>query len=138
MFENVNEVAVIVSAILAVAVGNVWYSPMLFGTHWIKSLGGNGSFVGDNDTKQLSLAVLKGVGTNIIIFFVLAKLIALHKDLEMESLYGFVGLLLVFLWAHLLTPVIWEKKQLPYFFVHAGYFTIVLLIGLGIITKWPW
>lgn len=136
MFENVNEVAVIVSAVLAIAVGNVWYSSMLFGKQWVRSLGG-GQMVGDNDS-HLTTAVLKALLVYIVVFFVLAKYIAFSYEVESFTIPHLFLPLFVLVWAHMLIPVIWEKKPMAYFWVHAGYFTLVLLIGLGVLMYWPW
>ena len=137
MFENINEVSVIVSAVLAVAVGNIWYSSMLFGKHWRASLGSSLQPMDDNDT-DITKAVTKALLTHTVVFFVLAHLIVLSREASSVSLFGFISLLLIFLWGHLLTPVIWEKRPFSYVLIHAGYFTLVIFIGVGVITKWPW
>jgi len=137
MFENINEVAILVSAIFAVALGNIWYSPMLFGNTWAKITGGQPTG-NQEDSKELFYTAVKGILVYIVVFFILSKFISTGNENGTISQFGFLCTLIIFLWAHILTPVIWEKKPFSYFLLHAGYFAIALLGGFGIISYWPW
>lgn len=135
MFENINEIAVIVSAILAVAIGSIWYSSLLFGKMWTRSIG---TLTNSESEKGLLIATTKSFFVYVVTFFILGKFIIITRNIEEISLFGLILMLLVFVWAHLLTPVIWEKKPISYFLVHAGYITTVILVSLAVLSYWPW
>ncbi len=133
---DVNEVAVLVSAILALAVGSIWYSPLVFGTHWQKATG----------LTDADLAITKGVLfrslifaliTNILVLFVIAELV------RYREMYGFsyiklgVGVVAL-LGASIANMVVWEKRSLAYFLIHLGYAVVIVTMGIVIFTYWPW
>jgi hypothetical protein len=135
MFEGINEVAILVTALLAVAVGSVWYSPVVFGNTWMKSLGmrpGDDVF----PQKEMIVAVVKGMVTQIVFFTTLA---ILARDMATSvSFMELAVLLLVLLATQLMHVVIWEKRPIAYFLVNFGYSVLILFGGLGVITFWPW
>ncbi len=135
MLEHINEIAVLVTAILAVAVGSVWYSPLIFGEIWMRSIGVS---PGDEimPKKEMNIAILKGIVNQIIFFFVVTVLVV-NID-ESISIWKFASLLIVLLATQMYSLVLWEKKRLSYFFVNVGYTAFVLIAGLSVITYWPW
>jgi len=135
MLENINEVAVLVTAILAVAVGSVWYSPIAFGEIWMRSIG----ITPEDEVmskKEMNIAILKGI-INQIIFFFAVTILVLNSN-ESTSIWEFAGLLVIILATQLYSSVLWEKKNFSYFLINIGYTVLVLIAGLAIITYWPW
>ncbi len=136
MFVPVNELAILVSALLAVAVGNIWYSPLLFGSVWMKSLG---SHIGDDvyPKKEVFIVVLREVAVQFIFFYALAQLIGVIAYTHV-SIWN-VGLwMLVLVVAMLIHVFVWERRSLNYILVHCGYGAIVLYGGLLVLVYWPW
>ncbi len=136
MFESINTIAVLVSAILAVSVGSIWYSPLFFGTAWIKASGLPPEHA-DFSRKEIIRLTAVGVVVQFIFFSVIAQLITL-KDMGGFSLLKIGGLLAILIVARMLIPIIWEKRPLAYFLINAGYSVVILFGGLGIIAYWPW
>lgn len=136
MLENINEVAVVVSAILAMAIGSIWYSPLMFGSIWMKSIGLNFEN-GEMPTKEMIVGTLKGVFVQIVFFAILAQF-ASWSTSKGISLVHIASLLSVLISVHILSSVIWEKRSIAYFLINAGYTTLVLFGGLGVIAYWPW
>lgn len=136
MFENINELSVLVAAIVAAAVGSIWYSPLLFGALWMKSIG----FTleeGEMPKKEMMIATAKGVLAQVIFFFIIAEYIAVSagKGIPLTTL----GVTLVILaGVYLMQSVIWERRPLTYFFVQMGYVCLSLFGGITIIAYWPW
>lgn len=136
MFENINELSVLVSALVVAAIGSIWYSPLFFGIPWMKATGL--SFENKEiPLKPMVAAIAKGVVAHTLFFFIIAQFVSISRDAAISLLT--IGILLSALFgAQLLGPVIWEKKPLSYFFIQAGYVTLSIFVGLGIIAYWPW
>lgn len=136
MFENINEVSVLVAAIVAAAVGSIWYSPLLFGSAWMKSIGLTLE-EGELPKKEMMTAAVKGVCVQIIFFFIVAEYIAVSEVYNFSLMK--MGLSLIILASvYLLQSVIWERRTMAYFLIQIGYVTLSLLGGIAIIAYWPW
>lgn len=136
MFENVNEVAVLVSAILAMAVGSIWYSPLLFGGHWMRAIGVS---VDELKVTRGKLALQLGLAlvSSIAMLYVAAVFISFAKELSLPL--STLGLLLtVLLGALFACMVIWEQRPVSYFTINLGYAAVVIFGGLTVIWYWPW
>ncbi len=133
---DVNEVAVLVSALLALAVGSIWYSPLVFGTHWQKATG-----LTDTDlaiTKGTLLrSVIFALITNIVVLFVIAELVRFREMYAFS--YPKLGIgITALLGASIANMVVWEKRSLVYFFIHLGYAVVIVSMGIVVFTYWPW
>jgi len=136
MFENINEVSVLVAAIVASAVGSIWYSPLLFGAVWMKSIGFTME-EGEMPKREMMIASTKGVLTQVVFFFIIAKFIAVSEGNGLSILTMGISLIILS-GVYLMQSVIWERRPLTYFFVQMGYVAIALLGGVAIIAYWPW
>ncbi len=136
MFENINEVAVLVTAILSIAVGSIWYSPLFFGTVWLKSAG-----LISRDTqlsqKEVVRIVLQGIIAQFVFFYMVAGFLA-HFRGSGFSIFDVGTPLAILVVTGMLSQIIWERRPRSYFLVHAGYTIVVLYGGMSIIAYWPW
>lgn len=136
MLESINEIAVLVSSILAIAIGSIWYSPLLFGTHWMRAAG-----LKDDDLVISQSQLIKLIGSaivaNLVLFNVLARTIA-EFELVGTVIWSTALLLTLFLAAFTVSSVIWEKRPLSYVLIHIGYAAVVIFGGMGVIAYWPW
>lgn len=136
MFEGINEVAIVVSAILAIAVGNVWYSPLVFGNVWMRAIGiQSGSDV--LPQREMMIAVVRGVFAQML-FFVTLSFLMKGVDMNVYSLMEIAGLVTLLVATQSLGAVIWERKPFAYFLVQVGYSAVIIFGGLAVITYWPW
>ncbi len=136
MFESINEVSVLVSALLAVAVGNIWYSPIVFGNIWARALGrlSNENSLSEKDIFAL---VSKSVVVQALFFFVLAQVLTMVEKLQFGVFE--VGTLVVLLIAiQMMSVNVWEQKPISYFCIHVGYIMTITFGGLAVIAYWPW
>ena len=136
MFENINEISVLVAAILAAAVGSIWYSPLLFGSVWTKSARLTEEEI-ELSKKQMISATVKGISAQVVFFFVIAKYITLSNQNSI-SVWSFGGILVMLLVTHMLQSVIWEKRSIAYFCIQIGYTALSVFGGAAIISFWPW
>ncbi len=136
MLGNISSVSVVVSAILAVAVGSIWYSPVFFGRIISKTTG----HVFD-DTEESRRVLLKrifvGMLVQILFLTFLAQFIV-QSGTETVALLRMGVSLAGLIIAVVLTVVVIEKRSLVYFLVHTGYLLVVLCGGLVVMAKWPW
>ncbi len=136
MIENINFVAVIVSAIFASAIGSIWYSPLLFGAVWMKSIGLTLE-KGELSKKEMMIATWKGVCIHIALFFI----IALYLDIVKSTNYSIIKIivsLIVLLSVGSIQSVVWERRPFTYFLIQSGYIALIVMSGVVIISLWPW
>ena len=134
---NANLLAVLVSGIISMFIGALWYSPLLFGKQWIKLMG--------FDEKELEKAKAKGMGKSYFTAFIAtlftAYVIALFVSYANATTFT-QGLTIGF-WAWigfivpvLLNSVLWENKPQKLYAINiANYLVVFLLIG-GILAVW--
>ena len=132
MFTGIHELSVFVSAVLSVAIGSIWYSPLLFGKSWMRSAG---LTLEDEELTSMEafLLTVKGVLLQTVFFFAVAVLMT-----QAESLVTLGTLLSVLLVSFMVSAVVWERRPLSYLLIHAGYGILALAVGIGIIAYWPW
>lgn len=136
MLGNINEIAVIVSAILAMAVGSIWYSPLLFGDYWMRAAGVSKEQI-ENSKIKLPTLLIFGFFANAILLFVVANFVLLSQKIG-YPLAGTGTLLVLLLGSVLASAVIWEQKSLVYLIINIGYAAVVIYGGMSIIWLWPW
>jgi len=136
MFEQVNEMAVLVSALLAIAVGSIWYSPLLFGLIWMRSIRQN-VFDAPLSKSEVFRASIQGILIQTIFFVIVTQFIemSLRAGVSLTTLCGFLLGLIGVQTANLM---VWERRPLSYLLVHTGYTALVIFGGVGIIVYWPW
>ncbi len=136
MFSDVSILPILVSAILAGAVGSIWYSPLLFGTHWMRSVGLKIEH-GEVSEREMIKGTIRGVFVHIILFFIITQFIS--TDPENIAKLTQVGVLITSLvLVFLLNAIIWEKRPINYLFINLGYNAIVIFGGIAVIAFWPW
>ena len=135
MFLHINLLSVLTVALLAVAVGSIWYSPLLFGKTWMQSLGKSDVDI-DVSTQEMIIITIRAVLIYILFFGVLAWV---HAQLLVSYSLGTLGaVMLSIMTAHLALISLWERRPFSYLLVHTGYSALVLFGGLSVIMYWPW
>jgi hypothetical protein len=132
----INYLAVLVAAIVAVAIGAVWYSPYLFGKTWMK-------FSGINKTelkkiyKEKNKKYFIGLIISIVMAYVIAWLLKLTEAATVgEGLYlGFL-IWIGFVATTRLNGVIWKHKPFKLYLLNAVEVLVVILAMSWILTVW--
>lgn len=125
----VNYFAVIVAALGYFILGSVWYSPAVFGHRSMKH-----DTIVEDDLKRTPV-ILAYIG-ELIISFILAYILALFIEITQarEILEGVVVALWIWLGFIATThfsAVLWARKTLKSFFIHAGFMLFgFLLMGI--------
>ncbi len=134
MLDQINEVAVVVSAILCVAIGSIWYSPLVLGGLWIRAVG---STVPEVSQEENFFSIGKGIVAHILFSAVIAVCIQI-SIVNTIPLVHMTVLLSLFLVAYMVSTVAWEKHSFVRILINAGYGVLTTFVSVGIIAYWPW
>jgi len=134
---DINLISVLIAAIVGMALGALWYSPLMFGNLWIKLSGMNKKDIEKAKAKGMSKAYLANFIAVIITAYVLSYLISLTQVIAIGE-----GILLsVMLWIGFVAPVIlgsvlWEKKPVGLYILNVTYYLVQLIIMGIILVSW--
>jgi hypothetical protein len=122
----VNYMAVIIAAVAYFILGAIWYAPTMFGSRWMKHEWGQ------QEQKSHFPRILAYLG-EMIIALMMAYILALFIEIThaTDMLEGVVVALWVWLGFIATThfsAVLWGRKTLKSFFIHAGFILLGLLI----------
>ena len=130
--ETLNLWAVIVSALSTFIIGGLWYSPLLFGTVWMRENGfTEEELKNGNMIKIFGLAFILGLVAAVN----LAMFLGPDTDYAMGAFYGFLagfGWVATFVGTHYL----FERKSFRLFLINAGYSIVALTVMGLIIGAW--
>ncbi len=131
---NINFLAVIVSTVISMVMGAMWYGP-LFGKPWMKEVG----YTEEDLKKDFNPAKTYGLTMllQFVIVYVLARLIGytgaegVAEGLRLAFLcwIGFTG-------ATTGITYLFERKTLRFFLINSGYHLVVMLIAGVVLTVW--
>jgi hypothetical protein len=138
---GINLWSVLVAAIATMAVGFLWYSPLLFARPWMVLMG----YDPENKTKLEEMR--KGAGkmyalsflASLVSALVLAKIILITT--VSSALYGMkVGFAvwLGFVTTVQLTNVLFAKQPVKLYLINTGYQLVCYLVMGAILAVWPW
>ncbi len=133
---EVNEFAIIVSSLLALALGSIWYSPLLFGKLWQRAANLSEADL-EFSRPLLTRSLIVGFLSNVVVMYVIASLLRL-MEVAKSSPVSLAGFLIALFGASVASMVMWEKKSLMYFVIHVGYGILIVLVGITVLALWPW
>jgi hypothetical protein len=133
---HINYLAVLVSAVLAFAIGGVWYSPMLFAQQWVNAHGFT-----EERVKEMQRSAAKAYGISILCQLLIALAIAviagyLHLASFVQGLK--LGLLV---WVGFALPLglmaaMFTDRKIIVLLIDSGYQLVYLLVMGVIISVW--
>lgn len=133
-FHSVNNLAIMVSAIILWILGAIWYSPPLFAKSWMELVG-----VKRDPGKRdgLLLGMTASLICDLVLSFILATLIMWSHTTGF--VYGsVVGVLMWigFFAAPNLPQGLYERKPFKLFAINSGYWLLGLFIVGGVLGSW--
>jgi hypothetical protein len=129
---GINWLAIIMVVVVNMALGAIWYSPLLFGKTWAGLLGKKASDRGNARTDYIVSAVSALIQAWILVHFVrYAGAITAIKGLEV----GF-WLWLAFTGLVIAINTMLEGRRWKLSAINAGYFLAVLMINGAILAAW--
>lgn len=133
----VNIWAILISMILSVILGFIWYGP-LFGKQWMQLSGINMPSEKPSTSVMVKPMIISFVGA-ILMSYVLTYLISFHNGFYQTSGYMSAILMGVFVWIGLIVPVYlnflgWEGRPKTLFFINSGYWLVFIIIASAVIN----
>ena len=131
-FSVINIWAVLVSGIASLAIGGIWYSPLLFGRLWQMEVA-----LSDERIKSSNMVII--FGTTFVLSLVMSLCLALFFGGKVGFtdglLYGFfTGLFWVS--AAFGVSYLFERRSFLLWFINAGYNVVTFTVMGGIIGGW--
>ncbi len=127
-----NIVAVLVSALLAFAIGGLWYSPILFAKAWIREAG-----LTEEQTRKANLVRVFGLSAiaNLVMAFNLAAFIGANATLGFGLMAGLAAGLG---WVSMSLGVIYlfEQRSLKLWLINSGYQVLAYTVMGGVLAAW--
>ncbi len=133
---DINYVAVLVAGLASMALGALWYSPLLFGKRWMELMK-----IDFADMKEMKKKATKMYAINFVATLVMAYVLAHFVDYTqagtfLEGLQTGFWIWLGFIATVMLGSVLWENKPLELYFMNVSYQLLNVLIMAVIVAVW--
>ena len=134
---DVNLVAVVVTAIVAMVIGALWYSPLLFCKSWMRYSGISKKDLEKTKKKGMHKQYVLGFITTLIMTYVLAYFLEI---LNVTTARG--GMQIAFwIWIGFFATtefgtVLWEGKSIQVYYINVARYLVSLLIMGSILAVW--
>jgi hypothetical protein len=131
---DINYVSVLIAAVINMALGALWYSPVLFGKSWSSMMGWTAA-----QSEAAKKGATKAYAINFIGALVMAYVLAHFVD-YMEATDALLGAQTGFwLWLGFVAPILlgsilWENKPTKFYAINVGYYLVALVINGALIA----
>ena len=134
---DINYWAILVASIVSMAIGFLWYSPLLFGNAWLKVSGINTKEIEKQKEKGMGKKFFASFVSTLIMTYVLALFLK-YMGVTLISEGLFIGFLiwLGFTATISLGPVLWQGKPVKIFLINTSHELVCLLVMSLILTLW--
>lgn len=133
---NINFLALIVAAVASFALGAIWYSPVLFGKAWQKTLGFTEESLGKSNMALI-------FGSSFVLIFImdfgLAVILQGHASRDVTAISGFLYGLLIgvfFIATSYGINMIYQRKSFLLWAIDSGYQVSYLAMTGAILGAW--
>lgn len=126
--------AVLMCAFLQMAIGALWYSPLLFGRVWAREIGFH-----EEEWKSKRMPYIETFLVNLFISFSLAELIMITgiRTFSEGMCLGFLCWFGFVATTHF-SGVLWAGKKMRIYLIDISYLAISFILVGGIIAVSPW
>ena len=133
---DVNLWAVLLCGVIAMILGSLWYSPLLFGNMWMAELGFTKKSMEEMKGEMTKTYILTFLGS-LVMAYVLAHVVSFAnaKSALEGALVGF-WLWLGFIVTYGLGGVLFEKRPATVFLISIGYQLVSVLIFGAVLAVW--
>jgi len=131
-----NYVAIIVAAVASMAIGWLWYSPMLFGKQWVKMMGFKKADMRKMQ-KKAGQSFAGGFVASAVMAYVLATFLSYLQatGVQAGATVGF-WVWLGFIAPVMLGSVLWEGKPVKLYLLNASHWFVTTVVMAAIIAAW--
>ena len=134
---DINYGAVIVGAVVYMAIGMAWYSPLLLGNIWLKESGRTAADIEASKKKSMNVTMLVATLNALIMSYVIAHFVDLVGAVEL------VDALSLGFWAWLgyvmtvqIHAVLWDGRSWKFFLVNTVCSLISIIAVTIVLTLW--
>ena len=129
--------AVLVSAIVGMVIGALWYSPILFGKVWMNLSGFTDKKMQEMKKKGMAVPYILNFIFILILSYVLALFINASQAVTIMqgAIVGFF-VWIGFMATLMLNSVLWEGKPVKLYILNIAYHLITVIIMSIILTVW--
>ncbi len=131
-----NEIAVLVATLFSMALGVVWYSPMVCGKRWMLELGVTEKDI-DEGVYKRGWRFAAGFILHLSALFALSFMLMQGAQRGISFVQTMTALSIVLVLGNV-SQVLWEKKSFSHLLVTGGYMLLFFWSGGIIIAYWPW
>lgn len=131
-----NYIGILLAAVVYFIIGAIWYAPNVFGNRW-KHDGEKGE---DSHVRHCSICCRIGsyVG-EFIIALIIAYILSLFIEISQADEIGECLLVALWIWIGFIatthfSAVLWGRKTIKHFLIHAGFMLIGLLAMASVIS----
>ncbi len=134
---EINYLLVLLAAIVAMLVGAVWYSPLLFGNEWKKFAKISPEAIEKARQKSTSKYYVIQFCATLLTSYILAQLVCLLH----ATSFGDGAKIGFWLWLGIVVPVLlgsvlWERKSVLAYLIDLGHYLASLVLMGGILGIW--
>jgi hypothetical protein len=133
-FHSLNNLAILVSAVILWVLGAIWYSPALFAKQWIQLLGIK---VEPGKKDGMLLGMTASFIGDLVLSFILSTII-MWSNATGFGKGAVIGVLvwMAFFAAPNLPQGIYERRPFKLFAINSGYWLVGLFIVSGLLASW--
>jgi len=131
---QVNYLAVLACTVVAMILGSLWYSPVLFGNAWMKAIGLKKEDFkkGDSNKAMFASVILAFIGALVLAaFIIMTGTTKIWMGVHIGFLVG-IG----FISPVMLMNTFYEKRSVKAWVIHTFYQVLVFMINGGILAAW--
>ena len=131
-FAQVSLTATLVSAVVMMLVGALWYSSFLFGRAWMRLSGIRPSDIRPDEARRgYVFAIIFSLLTAYLL-----GLVATHAGGSAFALFAAVAMIWLFILAELANGFVWEKQPFALFLLQAFRSLFALIAGAAVFFFW--
>lgn len=133
----VNYLAIFVSAIVAMVIGMIWYSPGAFGKKWMVLAGRTEADMMKAKEKGMTTTCILAFVGQLVTMYVFAHIIAYTGAVDvMGGLQAGFWVWLGFIATGMLSTVLWEGKPWALYAINVAHCFVLFLVTGAILATW--
>ena len=134
---DINYLAVLVSAIVSMGLGALWYSPMIFGKMWMKLMNIDEKSMKKAQKKEMGKSYAIAFAASLLMAYVLAHFVDYAQaKTALEGMQAGFWIWLGFVATITLNSVLWEGRPWKLYLINAAHYFVSLQIMGAILAVW--
>lgn len=136
MFELIHEFAVLGTACFMMALATVWYSPMLFGSLWMRETGITDAMVDEKKPQMLRDMLLTYI--SYVGMLGLLALVVVYAPLLGFTVFQAAIAIALFTALSAVPSTLFEGRSFSYYLIRTGFYVVFIVVGTLMLAYWPW